>query len=1253
MKKIISFICCSLFAHAAWSTNLQTYHIAEKQAAAGYVVEKIWLEHYAMPQVRLLNPAFVNKALPTGIKAENPQNITLMLGEERKRYFVLVKVPAYSEAGGQARLLTDFTLEIEEKTTGQPTTNFNSKAKTTGTNTPLSAGNWYKISVTQKGLYKIDYDFIKNTLKVDPATINTANFRVFGNGGTMLPQANADFRYPDLTENAVWVNDGGDGVLNQGDYIVFYANGPMAWDKDSLNARFNHRKNLYEDKSYYFLNFDQGAGKRITNQNGVPAANVTVSSFDDYQVHEEDLFSPGNTGKEWWGEEFSIAPGKQNVYDVSFNLGQPIDSAYVKIQTGCIATVGGNLFNVTLNGQQFGNYMYGQIPLDATGSPIVFISTASPDLKRVLVSSTSSFHISFQPGVSDGKGYLNYIELNYRRALSLANGQLSFRDWRSVGNGNVASYQLQNANGNTQVWDVTDALNPVKVNGGLNGSTYTFSQDASQLHEFIASDGSQYFAPAYVGPVANQNLHAAAQMDYIIVTDTAFLTAANQLADFHRQHDNMRVLVTTTNQIYNEFSSGSQDISAIRDMAKMFYDRAGTDSTQLLRYMLLLGDASYDYKNRIGSNTNYVPTFESQESVNTIYSYSGDDYFAFLGDNENIEDNSQANTLDIGVGRIPVGTATDATAVVNKIMHYKAPASLGPWRLVNTYIADNEDDAGTHLLQSEQMCAQVDSEADIYNDVKVYLDNLPFVSTPGGERCPDANKAINDQVFKGTFLINYSGHGSIATLAHERILTADDFNTWKNYDKLPFMVTATCDFSRFDDPAYVSAGEKLILKSDGGAIALLTTTQLTFADANRDLNIEFLAAQFQQQSNGSWNTFGEAFRRGKNVKYQIPNYGGIINFRKFTLLGDPALQPDFPQYFVKTDSIKSITNGSLQDTISALGGYSVSGSVNDAAGQKLSNFNGQLYVTIYDKPRVISLMTKVYNDARQYDVQDNIIYKGKATVTNGQFSFSFIAPKDLNYEYGHGKITYYAENGETDAAGIDTAMVVGGYSDNPITDNDPPIVKPYMNDSFFVDGGITGSSTVLFVSLYDETGINISGNGVGHDLTAVLDGDIQNPISLNDYYETAPNVYQRGYVNFPISGLADGPHNFRVKAWDVNNNSGEGTVNFVVFNGNVVKIDKLMNYPNPFSNSTHIVFEHNHPDEALKGKLVIYNMAGALVRNFEIDYTPSGSRSYEITWDGTDNRGAKLPDGVYVYRINISTATGIQQTAYQKMILIR
>lgn len=1211
----------------------------------GYISKKIWLDNYAVPDVQITGTEYTNEVtLPADAIPASAGRFDIYLGKEKKRPFAVIAMPAYMQdkATGQLKRLTNVSLRFTEK---KQAPGNNSAAKPTISSTPLAAGKWYKVSVPETGFYKLDYAFITNTLGVSASAINPANIRVYGNGGNMLPEDNSMPRPADLTENAVWVNDGGDGVFNSGDYVIFYATGPMGWKANTSTGTYDHVKNLYEDKAYYFINFDMGSGKRVLGQSGTPSGNVQVTSFNDYQVHDEDLVNPGKYGKVWWGEELSSDPGKQNDKSFSFTLGNVVDSVSFRVYMGSRGP--GGTFSGYVNGQLMGSYPMGAAGMSDEDTPFDI-----SDLKwKTGPLGNATIRLVYQPSGNTGSGYLNFIEINTRRQLAFSGAQLLFRDLKSVGSGNVATYQLGNATGSTQVWDVTNRMEPVRMNGSLNGNTYSFSQDAASLHEFAAFSTDQLPAPAYAGTVANQNIHGADAPQFIIVTHPDFYSAAEQLANFHRQANGMKVLVVTTQQVYNEFSSGSQDISAIRDMVKYFYDRAGSDSTLMPRNLLLFGDASYDYKDRVSNNTNFVPTFESAEMLNLINSYCNDDFFGFVDDNENIENFSIINTLDLGVGRLPVKTLNEAKAVVNKILVYKSPLSLGPWRLSTTVVADNDDNAGPHMDDAEIMDSTVINNSSIYNTTKVYEDAITFVSTPGGYRAPDANKMINDQIFKGTFLLNYNGHGNTDVLSHERILTQDDYTKWQNLNKLPFMITATCDFGRFDHPDYVSAGERLVLKADGGVITALTTTQLVYQTANRVINRDFLDAQFKHV-NGGWHTFGDAFRIGKNNTYSTStSQSDLVNFRKFALLGDPALEPDFPVYFIHTDSVRDGYTGLAVNTVSALGSYFIEGRVTDKDNNLLSWFNGNLSVVFYDKPRTVTTLTDIVNN--KFMVQNNIIYKGKATVKDGKFSFAFIAPKDINYDLGKGKISYYAENGETDAAGSDFDHNVGGFSDHPVIENNPPVVRPFIEDSLFTNWGITGPNTLLFAILEDETGINVSGNSVGHDLTAVLDGDIEQPYIMNDYYETAPNTYKRGYVNFPLYNLAEGRHTLTVKAWDVNNNSGEGTINFEVVNGDIVKVRHLMNYPNPFRDKTHFIFEHNHPDEPINVEINIYNTSGVFVRKINQNFEPTGSRSNEVIWDGTDDKGALLPSGVYIYRLKMATEKGVQTLAYQKLVIVR
>lgn len=1244
MNKRISFLLTFIFCcHISLAqSNIKQINIQKSVVQDGFFIYKINIQNYEKPYLKLSNLIFEEAQTNQKVSAFDQIEPIVILGKEKKQPFALVYIPVYKTEGNFVRALKSLQLEWIEKENDKQ---FVQKS-TAVTNSVLADGNWYKIEITKEGIYKIDYNFIQNKLGVNPSTINTNNISLFGNGGAQISQSNADSFFDDLIENKIKVVDGGDGIFNQEDYILFYAQGSNSWTKDSLGKKFYHVKNIYEDKSYYFINFNRPNSKRVNSESGNIASNIVVSSSNQFAMINEDILNIGRFGKTWWGDEFSSDPGKSTSKNYTFNTGLLTDSVIARIHFGVRSSVGNNLVNILLNNNLINSTNYGSVGTSVEDNPLVdnYLTNAS------LVSGSSvTYSINFQPGISSARGYLDYLELNWRSALNFANGFYSFRDWNSVGVGNVAKFTINSANNNLQIWDITQPLEPIQINGTFNNNEYTFSRDASLLRNYIAFDGSNFSTPDFVQKIDNQNLHGSAQMDYIIVTHKNFLNAAEKLANFHRTKNNLKVIVATTDQIYNEFSSGSQDIGAIRNFARMFYDRAGNDTNLMPKYLLLLGDASFDYKDRIANNTNFVPTYETTESINLIDGYCSDDYFSFLDDNEDIENWGIANTMDLGVGRLPVATADAALKVVDKIINYAQPKTLGPWRINTTVIADNGD-GEQHFMDGETMAATIEKNTNIYNENKIYLSVLPTISTPGGMRAPEANKAINDAIFNGTFLVNYNGHGSITTLAHERILTQDDFNNWKNADMLPIMITATCDFSKYDDPAYVSAGEKLAIKADGGAIALLTTTQLVYAHLNRPMNTQYLDATFKNYT-GTLPTLGDAFRISKNQTYSSPkDKWTLSNYRKFVLLGDPALHPAYPTNRVLTTELLDGNTGEPIDTIKALGKYIIKGKVVDKDGAMLPNFNGKINITLFDKKKTVALGSSL---GLSFKVQNNIIFKGKVSVTNGEFSCEFITPKDINYEFGKGKISYYAENGLIDAAGADTNLLVGGFSDNPNIEDNAPIVKPYMNDSLFQDGGITGANSILFVSFYDETGINVSGNSIGHDITAVLDNQFESPYILNDYYQTAPNDYKNGYVRFPITGLSDGSHSISVKAWDMNNNSGEGKVYFEVVNGKILAIKNLMNYPNPFNQTTTFVFDHNHPNEEINITILIYNTNGSFVTSINKTFSPTGSKTNEITWEGTTNNGSQLPSGMYAYKINIKTSTGIEETAYQKLVIIR
>jgi hypothetical protein len=745
----------------------------------------------------------------------------------------------------------------------------------------------------------------------------------------------------------------------------------------------------------------------------------------------------------------------------------------------------------------------------------------------------------------------------------------------------------------------------------------------------MAWDNSAFLTAKFTGKVINQDLHGIASTDMLIVTYKDFVDQANRLAEHHRTFDGFKVTVVTNEQVYNEFSSGAPDIAAIRDFARLLYQKP--EAGKKLRYLLLFGDGSFDFKDRVLNNTNRVLTFQTKESLNSVYSYSSDDFYGLLDANEG---NNAVGLMDIGIGRFPVNTPEQAKNAVDKCLFYadNSEASLGDWRNTLCFVADNGN-SNTHFRQVEtQICPLIGNIAPVYNLHKIYIDAYKQITTPSGQRCPDVNTAIGTNIANGVLLMNYTGHGGETGWAEEGILTVNEINSWTNFNRLPVFMTATCEFSRYDDPARVSAGEYVFLNPVGGGIALFTTTRLANAGTNIELTLYFYDTLFSKYK-GEYPRFGDVIAYAKNKM----GTGDASLIRNFVLLGDPALRMAYPKNNVITTKINGHDVGESTDTLTAMSPVEINGIVADASGTKLTTFNGIIDVKVFDKVRTFKTLGTISGDyPAPYSVQENYIYQGRATVTNGDFTVKFIVPRDIDYSFGQGKISYYANNGVTDANGFSNQFVIGG-SGKESTDNAGPKISLAMDSPDFTDGGITGDSPVLLAHLSDVSGINTISNAIGHDIVATIDGDNSSSIVLNDFYKADLDSYSSGQVAYKFSQLAEGTHTLTLKAWDVFNNSSESTINFTVNKNLQITITSLNVFPNPLKDGdVKVDFETNLFGSQLKAHLEIFNINGSLVSTTPAKvFVSQGSTPTRLTWNGGNASGTPVPPGVYLISVRI------------------
>jgi hypothetical protein len=1097
----------------------------------------------------------------------------------------------------------------------------------------LATGTWNKIVVQQTGIHKITYeDFV--SMGVEMNNLDPAKIRVFGNGGGMLAETNNSPRIDDLRENCIQVFDGGDGRFDPGDFVIFYGESPDNWTFDKQKGRFTHTKNLFSDSCYYFVNTDLALGKRIqTLPSNDSSANYYSYRYSDYVFHEIDSVNLIKTGRVWVGEHFNDI---KNNYSFSFYFPNLDSLSSARLVTHVVARCS----DVSSFFLTDGNFFNDSIQLNATNlsSTNAFATDArkaslilKPKLPLVI-------NLSYPLLTENSIGWLDYLEINFQRNLIWSGPQMAFRDANSIGK-RFTEFRMKNSNPTVRIWDITEKENLQDIVPVMTDTSLRFRSATDSLREFVAFDGS-YYNPVRVGEhIANQDLHAMDPATLIIVTHPLFIDEANMLASFHRIKDNLTVNVVKTTEIFNEFSSGQPDPTAIRDFIKLLYDKASVDTKP--KYLLLFGDGTYDPKNRIPGNDNMIPTFQSENFLNTTASFVTDDYYGIMDDTSGF---AAKGKIQIGVGRLPVSSIEDARIIVDKIIRYSSANDtvLSDWRNTITFLADDEDN-NIHLKQAEELAGIVRTKYPVYNIHKIYNDAYKMIQTPVGPRLPDVNNAINKIVEKGTVLINYTGHGGEDGLSGEKVLTIQDINSWRNYYKLPLFITATCEFSRFDNPERLTAGEMVLLHPEGGGIALFTTTRSAFSYYNIKLNRTII-------NNLVADTGLPNPRLGDLIKISKNENNNDTYMKNFILLGDPALSMATPQYQITTTSINQQAVTDIPDTLVGMSKVTVGGFVHNGSGNPMETFNGICSTKIFDKFFTYTTLGNTStSQPAPFQMQNSLLFQGKSKVVNGKFEFSCIMPKSIALQFGPGKISYYAENGYIDAAGYFDKIIIGGKDPDAVTQNIGPEIDLFMDNLNFHSGDFTGKNPVLLAFLKDNNGINSVDLGIGHEIMAILDNDLKHPINLNDYYVPEINNYAKGSIQYPFSDLAPGEHLLQVKAWNFFNISSEKEIRFIVVDPKQNVLRNVMNFPNPCTDGTTFSFEPSVDSGPLNVRIMIFSVMGDIVRilNYQVDER-IGSR-VNLFWDLKDEQNRKLSQGIYLYKLIVTGEDGMFWQVSQKL----
>ena len=1119
-------------------------------------------------------------------------------------------------------------------------------------NSSMSTGEWYRFYIEKTGVYKLDRNFLAN-LGVNVAGVNPKNIRLFGNGGKAIPLSNANVSEFDVTENAIKFIGENDGVINNEDYLLFYGVSSLGFDAEN-----DTHINPYIDKTYYYINVSSQVGKRIQGIVEPSGGATTVfNTFDEYQYYEVDKNNLVQLGRRWYGDGFDVNANQSFAF--SFPRIDVSQQVRLNVKAAATATSSTNMIISLSSSVNAETLFFGSITPTTLASGASFSGLKNANQNLVV---NLKYNNNSNPSAN---AFLDYISIEATSFLRSVGLQFPFRNKQAGLTTGIGEYIVADASSISEIWDVTDIYN-VRTKLNSSASTFTLKATLGEVREYVAVVNSDFYTPLndvssivnnrdIKGTIFQSASGGLEDVDYLVVTPASLQSQANRLANINAVNLGLRTRVVTLEDIYAEFNTGNQDIGAIRNFVRYVYQNGTTDK---LKYLCLFGDASFDMKDRISNNTNIVPTFHALQSFSLVSGYMSDDYFGMMDDNEGAMGSS--DRLDIAVGRIIADDLQQATEMVTKVQQYYEQESYGSWRNRMTILSDDVDVDWEYTLENElnNLADEIVSEKPFINMVKLHSDSFLQESSAGGELYPQATESLLNNIQLGSLVVNYFGHGGEDGLAHERLFQKNDAQDLSNICRYNLFVTVTCEFTRFDNPLRQTGGEFTYWNPSGGAISLVATTREIVVGLGISVNNELSKYLFDYDDTG-YVSIAEAVRLSKN------NISNSLKRVVFSI-GDPALKLAIPKPNIKLTHINNIPVGDpTAPALEALGRVVLSGEVVNDLGQLIPDYSGKLSTTIYDKKQNRSTLG---NDGTtggsgllilNYETLGEIVFRGQASITNGKFNFEFVVPRDISIPLGEGRVSFYArKNGALEnQTGVNNEIIIGGINENAPADNLPPTIAAFMNDDSFVSGGVTNQSPFLLLKLADENGINTA-SGIGHDITAIMDGDEANPVILNDYYETEIDDFTKGNVKYQYKDLEPGLHTLTLKAWDVYNNSISTEIQFLVINEyDELVITRVLNYPNPFVSYTEFWFNHNSSSE-LDVMVQVYTVSGKLVKTLRGN-SSTGNKGGNtslfrgLPWDGKDDFGDKIGKGVYVYKLTVrSISTNKKVVKYEKLVIL-
>ena len=1100
----------------------------------------------------------------------------------------------------------------------------------------LSEHTWYRLSVTQEGVHKLDYATLR-AMGIDMDALNPQQIRIFGNPSGALPEKNSIARPDDLTELALYVEGADDGVFDDGDLVLFYGQESTRWVlADDGNSTYLREANPYSDTTYYYLCVDSGMdGMRVGEKASLPVEGATtvIVDFPDFFWHEVDLYSPYSSGLNWLGERMTVA---DSLLSIPFAFPNLVTSKALTVKgqvLGHFSSSGLLRYSVRVED----NLLINNVALPLPGS-YDYGKLISFTRQCMIDNEASSVDFSIE-GLPEAVFHLDYVEIYAWRQLKRVGDNFLFRLMPSQFGSDLSAIWVQNVTANHWLWDVSNPLQPVKQLGVLSANNLVFATDEATEKRYVLFEPSAAMPIDAWTEVSNQNLHAISDADMLIITSPLFMEQALALADYHSRKDGLRSVVVNVEEIYNEFSTGTPDPSGIRDFVRMVYHRSAGN----LKYLTLFGRASFDFRNLLGFGKNFVPAYQTKvENPLAETDFCTDDYFGLMDDNEG--SNSQGH-VDLGIGRLPVSTPQEAEAVLNKIYLYDDILRMhGDWKA--DYLLLTDDEVSNYIESNEAYQRMTDTTCPALTAKKVYCGAYQHVTSNSGVTIPGANADLMYTLNHGVLAMYYTGHGGVKGLTGDKVFTNSDIAALTNSDKLPFVFTATCEFSKYDNPLLVSAGEQMFLKPDGGSVAMFTTCRSTYGHNNIRQGRALMKVLYQRDEEGRPQRFGDIVRQAKNDPL---NYSGNsqsnLNIR-FLFLGDPVLRFALPQQQI---AVKKV-NGENTDldglVLHAMSMVTVEGEVLGNDGRIDSQFNGEMWVRFFDKKT--RLVVPTANSTSTVYYHKDMLYRGRVTVNNGRFTFSFQVPKDIKSGNDVARFSFYAYDSirGRDAAGTYDGVTLTGTDPAAWVDNEGPTIKFYWNSPDFENGQSVERQGVLCADLYDAQGIYHYDYCIGRDIMLSSSLSAYNNLILNEKFEPATDDFRRGKLIIPVSELEPGTYEFTLKVWDTQDNSSEAKLWFVVDDD--LFLSQVFNYPNPFSQETRITMTHIGEDGNFDVNIEIFDVMGHRVAQLYKNVSSTNGVIEPIVWNSGD-----LRSGVYLYRLTLTDDSGMSRTVCQRMIIER